>query len=183
MAATVGPGHGGRPVPRRLDRAFRASVALKGLDGLLEVIGGLALLLVSPRSFGALARTLTQHELSEDPDDAIARHLLRVATGLRHGTAVYAGIYLLAHGMAKVVVVAALLRDRLWAYPAMIGLLGTFIAYQLYRISSDPSFGLSLLTAFDIVVVWLTVREYRAKRAMLGPWPPPSDPGSPSARW
>ena len=32
----------------RLDGAFRITVALKGLDGLLEIVGGLVLLSVSP---------------------------------------------------------------------------------------------------------------------------------------
>ena len=169
------------------------SLGLKGIDGLLEVVGGVALLVVSPRSLDALARTLTQHELAEDPHDVIARHVLRASAGLRHGTAVYAGVYLLAHGVAKVVLVVQVLRGRLWAYPAMIVLLAAFISYQLYRLSYDPTLGLALLTLFDGFVVWLTAREYRSRRrpgdgarrrsAMLGPWPPPSDPGSPSTPW
>ena len=40
-----------------------------------------------------------------------------------------------------------------------------FIAYQLYRLSYRLTVGLSLLTAFDALVVWLTWREYQSKRA------------------
>jgi uncharacterized membrane protein len=144
-----------------LDRLFRVSVALKGLDGALEVVGGALLLVLSPGSIDHLARSVTQHELSQDPQDFIARNLLRATGGLRHGPAIYAGIYLLSHGAAKVAVVIAVLRDRLWAYPAMIALLGAFILYQLYRLSFDLTAGLTLLTLFDVVVVCLTWREYR----------------------
>jgi len=151
-------------VSKRLDRAFKISVTLKAIDGALEIIGGLLLLVLSPSEINALARTLTQHELSQDPHDFIARHLLQATSGLTHGTTVYAGIYLLSHGLAKVVVIIAVLRDQLWAYPAMIALLGAFIAYQLYRIALDPTIGLTLLTVFDAFVVWLTWREYQAKR-------------------
>jgi uncharacterized membrane protein len=62
--------------------------------------------------------------------------------------------------------VALVLKDKLWAYPWLIGLLLAFIAYQLYRITAVHfSIGLTLLTVFDAFLVWLTWREYRSKRA------------------
>jgi uncharacterized membrane protein len=64
----------------------------------------------------------------------------------------------------KVVLVWAVLRDRLWAYPWMIAFLGIFIVYQAYRIVVRITLGMVLLTLFDLVVVWLTVREYRRNR-------------------
>jgi uncharacterized membrane protein len=148
-----------------LDRTFRISVTLKGLDGALETIGGLVLLFVRPATLDHLARGLTQHELSQDPHDFVARHLLRSTGHLTHGTTIFAAVYLLSHGLAKVVLVVAVLREQLWAYPGMIALLGAFIAYQLYRlVVVRLTLGLSLLTVFDAFVVWLTWREYRAKR-------------------
>ena len=154
------------PVSASLDRTFRISVTLKGLDGVLEVIGGLVLLFVRPATINHLARNLTQHELSADPHDFIARHLLRSAGHLTHGTTLFAAVYLLSHGLAKVVLVAAVLRQQLWAYPGMIALLGVFIAYQLYRlVAVRVTIGLTVLTAFDAFVVWLTWKEYRARRS------------------
>jgi uncharacterized membrane protein len=46
----------------------------------------------------------------------------------------------------------------------MIALLLAFIAYQVYRLTSRVTLGLTLLTLFDGFVVWLTWREYQAKR-------------------
>jgi uncharacterized membrane protein len=37
--------------------------------------------------------------------------------------------------------VAALLKNQLWAYPWMIGFLGVFIGYQLYRLRYSPRSG------------------------------------------
>jgi uncharacterized membrane protein len=148
-----------------LDRTFRISVTLKGLDGALETIGGLVLLFVRPATIDHLVRRLTQHELSQDPHDFIARHLLRSAGHLTHGSTLFAAVYLLSHGVAKVVLVVAVLREQLWAYPGMIALLGAFIVYQLYRLAAvRVTVGLSLLTVFDVFVVWLTWREYQARR-------------------
>ena len=89
-------------VSARLDRVFRISVTLKAIDGALEIIGGLVLLVFSPSQINAIAHTVTQHELSEDPHDFIARHLLQATSGLAHGTTTYAGIYLLSHGIGGV---------------------------------------------------------------------------------
>jgi len=47
-----------------LDRTFAVGIILKGLDGVLEVLGGLLLLVLSPATIDQLTRVLTQHELS-----------------------------------------------------------------------------------------------------------------------
>jgi uncharacterized membrane protein len=130
------------------------------------VIGGLLLLLVSPATIDRVVTSLTQHELSEDPHDLIATHLLKTAHGLTGSAVLFGAIYLLSHGAVKIILVAALLNNELWAYPWMIVFLGLFIAYQIYRLSFKPSVGLTLLTLFDAAVAWLTYREYRKQLAL-----------------
>ena len=144
-----------------LDRTFEAGIILKGLDGVLELGGGLLLLLVSPATINRTAATLTQHELSEDPHDFVSAHLLSAAHSLTGSTVVFAALYLLSHGLVKMVLVGALLRNKLWAYPWMIGFLAAFIVYQLYRMTFAPTLGLAALTIFDAFIAWLTYREYR----------------------
>ena len=164
---TQTPAHGAaEPLSPALDITFKVGLVLKGLDGILEVAGGILLLFLSPQAIQHLVRVLTAHELSEDPHDLIARYLLHTTSHLSHGTTLFGAIYLLSHGIAKIVLVALVLKDKLWAYPWLIGLLLAFIAYQLYRITAVHfSIGLTLLTVFDAFLVWLTWREYRSKRA------------------
>ena len=163
---TPAPAHGAaRPLSPALDTTFKVGLVLKGLDGVLEVAGGILLLFLSPLAIQHPGQVLTAHELSGDPHDLIARHLLHTTAHLSHGTTVFGAIYLLSHGIAKIVLVALVLKDKLWAYPWLIGLLLAFIAYQLYRITAVHfSIGLAVLTVFDAFLVWLTWREYRAKR-------------------
>jgi len=148
-----------------LDRIFEVGIILKGLDGVLEAIGGLLLLAVTPATINRLVARLTQHELSEDPNDFIARHLLGYAHGLTGSAVIFAAVYLLVHGIIKIVLVAALLRNQVWAYPWMIGFLLIFIGYQLYRLALSPTFWLTALTIFDALIVWLTWREWRRQTA------------------
>jgi uncharacterized membrane protein len=158
------------PLSPALDKTFKIGLVLKGLDGILEIIGGILLLFLSPQAIEHIARTLTAHELSEDPHDLIARYILHTSSHLTTSTTLFAAVYLLSHGVAKVVLVALVLRDKLWAYPWLVALLLAFIAYQLYRITAVHfSVGLTLLTIFDAVLVWLTWREYQAKRTRRHP--------------
>src|SRR6478672_3843983 len=147
-----------------LDRVFEIGIIGKGLNGAAELIGGALLLVSTPARIHHVLAALTQGELSEDPHDFVASHLLHTGDGLNGSALLYGAIYLLAHGIVKVVLVVALLLNKLWAYPWMIGVLLLFIGYQLYRIALHPTAGLMALTAFDVVIVSLTWREYTRQR-------------------
>ena len=147
-----------------LDKIFRVSLILKGLDGVLELVGGMLLLVLTPAQIGSALRLLTQHELSEDPRDLVANALVRLAGTLTVSATLFGAAYLLLHGTVKVVLVWAVLRDKLWAYPWMIAFLLIFIVYQGYQLTVSFSWGLALLTAFDVFIVWLTWHEYGSRR-------------------
>jgi|GEM_PF-118935 len=158
------PASGGERRRDGLDKTFDVLLILKGLDGLLELVGGVVLIVVSPETVNHFAYWLTQHELAEDPHDFIANHLLKLTSNL-HNTQLFGAIYLLTHGLVKLIIVIGLLRREHWAYYVAFVFLGGFVVYQIYRMTYAPSVGLALLTVFDIVIIWLTWREYRRMRA------------------
>ena len=147
-----------------VDRLFVLGIIGKGLDALGEVIGGILLVVVRPTQISTFIRVLTQDELSEDPHEVLATWLTRFADRINVDTLTFGAVYLLAHGIVKAVLVIALLRNRLWAYPWMIAVLLTFIGYQVYRIIRSPTAGMVALTVFDLLVTVLTVIEYRRQR-------------------
>jgi uncharacterized membrane protein len=153
---------------RLLHLAFEISVVAKGIDAVLEVIGGLLLLVVSRSQIHALVRVLTQHELSEDPRDFIANYLLHTAGHLSTGTQAFAAAYLLCHGAVKVGLVIGLLRRICWTYRVAIAAFVLFTIYQLYRYSHTRSPGLLALTVLDLIVIVLTWLEYRRLRRAGG---------------
>lgn len=156
-----------RAVSRGLDRTFRIGLVLKAADGVVETIAGALLLFVSANTIAQLARALTAHELGEDPHDRLANYILHTTEHLSSGTTLFGAIYLLAHGISKLVLVVLVLRNKLWAYPWLIVLLGVFIVYQLYVITVVQfSWGLTALTVFDVSLVWLTWSEYAARRGL-----------------
>jgi uncharacterized membrane protein len=144
-----------------LHRSFEISVLLKGIDGVLEIIGGFLLIFMSQGTLSKILFFLTQHELSEDPKDLIANYLIQLVQNLSIDTKLFAAFYLFSHGIIKIFLVIELLRNRLWAYPVSIVFLVIFILYQLYRLSNNYSSGLILLTLFDIFVIFLIGHEYK----------------------
>ncbi|TBR14465.1 MAG: DUF2127 domain-containing protein [Lysobacter sp.] len=147
-----------------LHEVFLVSVWIKGLVGLLQMLGGLLLLVVSQQWLTSLVLSVTAPELVEDPGDRIALFLRQSAAQWGGGTQLFAAVYLLLHGLIKVALVAGLLRRQLWAYPASLAVLGGFIVYQVYRYSHTHSIWLVLLTVLDVVVVALVAHEYRIRR-------------------
>jgi uncharacterized membrane protein len=145
----------------KLDRTFQVSLILKAADSVLEIIGGVLLLVVSANFINSTITLLTRHELSQDPQDFIANHILKATHDFANGSKYFAAFYLLSHGIVKIVIIIALFKEKMWAYPTMIVVLGTFIAYQLYRLTFKFSIGLILLTLFDMFVIWLTWQEYK----------------------
>ena len=152
---------------RRIHEIFEISIILKGLHALIEVAGGIAFYLISAQTVLDWTNWLTRNELVEDQRDWLATHLLAAAQGLTGSTQSFYAFYLLSHGLIKIVLVIGLLRRNMLAYPASLVAMAGFIAYQLYRYSYTHSFGLIVLTVFDLIVMVLVWHEWRLLRKHL----------------
>ena len=145
----------------QLHAAFEVGVILKGLNGVLELIGGVLLLWFPPSAIQKFVVGLTRNELNEDPHDVIATYLRGAARSLSASTELFAALYLLSHGVIKALLVYALLRGKPWAYPWAIGVFAAFGIYQMYRYFITPSAWLIALTVLDVAVILLTWGEWR----------------------
>ena len=136
---------------------------VKGVDGVLELAGGVLLLLFGPAALHHLGVVLARHELADEPDDWIFMTLRHLAQSFSVETRHFAGAYLIAHGVLKIFLAVTLLRERLWAFPTALSVLAIFVAYQLHRFARTHSMVLLALTVLDIVVMVLIWREYRSR--------------------
>lgn len=140
---------------------FEIALVLKGINGLLEVIGGILFFYLTPDKLNKLIFILTQSELAEDPKDVLANWFINLGHSFSISTQYFGAFYLISHGIIKCIIVALLWRKKLWAYPASIFVLILFISYQVYRFTISPSIFLILLTVFDIIIIVLTHIEYK----------------------
>lgn len=149
---------------QRIRVIFRISVILKGLHALLEIAGGLLFYFINTTAVLTFVNYLTQNELVEDPRDYVATHMVSAAEQLTGATLSFYALYLLSHGIVKVLLVIGLLREKLIAYPISLIVMGAFIGYLLYRYSYTQAVGLLVLTVFDLIVIVLIWHEWRLLR-------------------
>ncbi len=152
---------------RQIYAAFRIGIVLKGLNALVEIVSAVVVAFVKPSAVAAIVTTLVHRELIDDPTDVVAGWLLRAAQSYSVSGQRFFVYYLISHGALKLVVVGGLLMNKRWAYPAGLIVLGLFIIYQLYRMTFAPSLALTLLTVFDVIVLWLIWHEYQRVRHHL----------------
>ena len=148
-------------------RLFEIVLALKGVHALIEIGSSIFIYFTNQQFISNLVLWITQEELSEDPRDFIAHYLIKSAENFSVTSQHFAAFYLLSHGIIKIVLVTELLKKRLWAYPASIVVFSLFIIYQIYRFSFTHSVWLILFTLLDIIVIILTVHEYRYMKKHL----------------
>ncbi len=161
--------HEHRQPHHRASRLFQAGVALKGLQGLIEAAGGAVLLVADNAAVRHLIQVVTQVELNHNPREALAAYVLKLGQELSLGTQHFYALYFMAHGLVKLFLVAALLRDRPWSYPAALAMLSLFVLYQFVRLAGDWSWTLALLTGIDLVVIGLIYWQYRTERRERAP--------------
>lgn len=150
-----------------LHNAYLIGIALKGLDGLIEIAGGTALLLVSRATMLQVAAFVSGSGSSGTPHGAIAAYVLHATVTLSASTQHFASLYLIVHGAIKVGLVVGLIRGWRAAYPVSLLLLTAFIGYQCYRLFQYRSPALAVFTAIDIVIVLLIWHEWRSVRGKL----------------
>lgn len=137
---------------------FEAGVLLKGLNALTELVFGFALLFFD---VSGLIQRLIENALIEDPDNFLATHLQPFAHSLSPHAELYSALYLLSHGVIKMALVWGLVRERAWAFPASLAVLGLFVAYQTIQFLSTHSLLLIWLDVFDLIIIVLIWVEYQ----------------------
>ena len=167
-----------RRAPTTLDRVFAVGVVVKGIDGAIELIAGV-LLWLAPGLIDTVLRAVLGE--ATQSDGAIAGF---IATGVAHADAtVLTGgtgfliLFLIAHGVIKLVLVYCLLRRIVRAYPWALLVLLVFLGYQVWALVAGPSIPLALFVVLDVVIIVLVWREYRELRRQPDPSTRPDPAG------
>jgi uncharacterized membrane protein len=148
----------------RQRRMFELALLLKGLNRLVELVGGMLALFVPLRTVNQVVLWLTASEIEDDPNDWLAHTLIDAAEKLSMGTKLYASFYLLAHGAINVFLVYFLWREKPWAFPVGLSLIGALVCYSLYRFTHTHSLSLLFFAAIDLVIMWFIWRESLLRR-------------------
>ena len=147
-----------------IEWAFRLSLLGKALLGIVQIAGGLFLLVTPRNAIATTADVLTRGELAQDPSDPLALAILHWAKSITPGAHDFYILYLLGHGAIHFVVVTSLLLKWRIAYPFSMATLMAFVVYQSweYLHSLDPA--LLILTIIDVLVIVIVLLEHRLTR-------------------
>ena len=103
---------------------FRVAVLVKGLDGAIELIMAVVLLALPQQAVHRLVADVVTRDLLGPPDGALSRHFVAGTAEFASGNRTFVLLYLALHGVIKLALVVALLREWRAAYPVAIAVLG-----------------------------------------------------------
>ena len=145
---------------------FHISVLIKGLISLAEILVGTLALFIPLSYVTGLATKFAESELSEGAlnfnlTNLFASHVISYVHGIPAISSTFLAVYLLSRGLIKVVLIYAMLKNKLSAYPISLIVLGLFVSYQMYQILISFSGTILALTIFDLIVMWFIWAEYK----------------------
>ena len=157
--------HGSKSLNHRL---FAVTLFAKAALGVLQLATAAAIFAGVAAHLPALVQWLFRAELAEDPSDFLATRALSLAGLIPKSDLAFYTTYFLAHGGLHIAIVVALLYGAPWAYRATVFVLWAFVIYQLFEWLTVGGVALLVLTAIDLTVIFITVREQHS-RSQLGP--------------
>lgn len=147
---------------------FEASLVIKGGFAAGETVSGLGLLLTPHGMLLSLWAWMTHHQLTQDPNDAMAQWFHHLAQVFPVHVQHFYALYLLAHGGLKFAMVIMLARRILWAYPAAMVILAGFVIYQATEFVTQGSLVLLALACLDAIMIALVYREWNVLKLAQG---------------
>ncbi|PKW13904.1 DUF2127 domain-containing protein [Saccharopolyspora spinosa] len=142
------------------DKLFRVAVLLKGLDGAVQLIGGVLLIFLSPDTVTRFAHAVVTRDLLGPPAGSLAGHFEEAAQHFASGGSTFVIAYLIAHGVIKIGLVIGLLLKIMPLYPVALTALGLFVIFEVLRAVQTRSIALPFFAALDVVIIILVLREY-----------------------
>lgn len=146
-----------------LDVSFNAMLLGKSIFAFVEFLFGLLLIFI-PLD---LIKSTIQHLAASIAFAPLSSMITNAGERLTSDATLFAVIYLLLHGALKLVTLALLWRKILWSYPLSIVLLLGFITYQMFEFFNHGAIPMLALCVVDLVMITLTLLEYRKLKAQL----------------
>ena len=141
---------------------FQFSLWIKVFGSVGEMVGGIFIAFIPSAFVLNTALLLAQGE--SDSDDFLSRGLLSAAHSFAISNNAFIGAYLFVRGLVQFLLVIALFRNKLWAYPLLILVLLILVITQVYDIYLSHSIATGVITVVDIVTIYLVWHEYQVVR-------------------
>ena len=148
------------PLSKTTDFLFHAGMIVKGVDSLFEVVGGV--LLMMPTKLARYILVISQHEAFRH-HMALSGKLDKIADSVMMHPSIGEAAYLMVHGLAKVILIAAIVAHKRWGYVGFIAVLSLFAIIEMVRACTAREVVTGVFGLFDMFVVILIYKEFKAR--------------------
>lgn len=145
------------------DTIYKIGVGIKGFDGLVELLAGI-LLIFAPTTPHRLLHSaaLEAREHSGSLFHFIEKQVIHLDAQITGKVLLFIIIFLILHGIVKLVLVYCLFRKIHRAYPYALGVLLILFGIQVTPLFRNPAdLSLWLFTILDAVIIYLVWGEYQ----------------------
>jgi|GEM_PF-1322498 len=149
-----------KKVGRAADDLFKFGLVVKGVDSVFEVVGGF--LLTTPNKVARFLAVLSQHELYRH-HEVLSGRIDKLSESITLHAHLGSAIYLIVHGLAKLILIGAIMKGRRWGYVGLMVVLTMFTCIEIGRAVVAREVVTGALALFDLLVVLLIRKEYLAK--------------------
>ena len=144
--------------------AYLAAIGIKGLDGAIETLFGLIVLIAGPQwiyswAMWTIAPDLAVH-LAGHLGHASA-HIVQHGAGALVQSSTFVTVYLLSHGALKLALAIFLLLEKRWIFPVAAIVLSGFVVYMTHRAVLHGSLWLAAFALLDAITLVLVLNEWR----------------------
>jgi uncharacterized membrane protein len=140
---------------------FRIGILVKAVDGIIEACAGVFFYFAGYTTINHILFSVFHEEIAEGPRDPFWQFFINEWHSISLSSNSFWGLLFFAHGLIKVALSVALLKNYLWAYPTAAAVFTVFVGYEIYSLASHPSLFLLCITIFDAFVIGLILHEYR----------------------
>jgi uncharacterized membrane protein len=150
------------------DVAYKIGVGIKGIDGLIELAVGLWLIFAPHTPHRLLQKAA--HEAGEHTGTIfhfIGRQVVHLDDQITGQVLIFIIIFLIIHGIVKLVLVYCLFKKIHRVYPYALGVLLILFGIQVTPLFRNPAdLALWLFTVLDVIIIYLVWGEYQDIKEM-----------------
>lgn len=140
---------------------FLVLLVAKTIFATSQTVLGFLLLFPQKSTIISILGYYAKEEILEDPKDYIARKITEYAVHFLINTQLFIALYLITHGLIKLMLLYGVYKQKLFVYPLAGGVFLAFAIYQIYEYIRTLSLGYLFLVILDFVFIALMIYEYK----------------------
>lgn len=156
-----------KKIDREIFETFEVLTFFKFLLATFELIAGTLLLLIGRNNLVNFVISIARRELIEDNRDFFANYIVNLAQNFSVKTEIFIAIYLIIHGVVKLILLYGIWKKKQIAYPLSILVFSIFLFYQINSYVATYSIWLLVLSVLEFIYIALLIYEFKIIRERI----------------